>query len=66
MKSVSDLYAPVSGRVVAVNGGLKDAPEDVNSDPYDKGWMIEIQANDKAEVDELMDATAYTAHVAAQ
>ena len=66
VKSVSDLYAPVSGRVVAVNGGLKDAPEDVNGDPYGKGWMIEIEANDKAEVEELMDATAYTAHVAAQ
>ena len=66
VKSVSDLYAPVSGRVVAVNGGLKDAPEDVNGDPYGKGWMIEIEANDKAEVAELMDAAAYTAHVAAQ
>jgi glycine cleavage system H protein len=66
VKSVSDLYAPVSGKVVAVNGGLKDAPEDVNADPYGKGWMIEVEANDKAEVDELMDATAYTAHVAAQ
>lgn len=66
VKSVSDLYAPVSGKVIAINGGLKDAPEDVNSDPYGKGWMIEIQANDKAEVDELLDATAYTAHVAAQ
>ena len=66
VKSVSDLYAPVSGRVVAVNAGLKDSPEDVNGDPYGKGWMIELEANDKAEVDELMDATAYTAHVAAQ
>lgn len=66
VKSVSDLYAPVSGRVVAVNGGLKDAPEDVNADPYGKGWMIEVEANDKAEIDELMDVTAYTAHVAAQ
>ena len=66
VKSVSDLYAPVSGRVVAVNGGLKDAPEDVNADPYGKGWMIDIEPNDKSEIDELLDATAYTAHVAAQ
>jgi glycine cleavage system H protein len=66
VKSVSDLYAPVSGRVVAINSALKDAPEDVNGDPYGKGWMIEVEANDKAEVDELMDATAYTAHLAAQ
>jgi glycine cleavage system H protein len=66
VKSVSDLYAPVSGRVVAINAALKDSPEDVNGDPYGKGWMIEVEANDKAELDELMDATAYTAHVAAQ
>ncbi|HUS27944.1 MAG TPA: glycine cleavage system protein GcvH [Kofleriaceae bacterium] len=66
VKSVSDLYAPVSGRVVSINAALKDSPEDVNGDPYGKGWMIELEANDKAEVDELMDATAYTAHVAAQ
>ena len=66
VKSVSDLYAPVSGRVVSINAALKDSPEDVNSDPYNKGWMIELEANDKAEVDELMDQAAYTAHVAAQ
>lgn len=66
VKSVSDLYAPVSGRVVSINPALKDSPEDVNGDPYGKGWMIELEANDRAEVDELMDATAYTAHVAAQ
>src|SRR5512143_308079 len=58
VKSVSDLYAPVSGRVTAVNAALKDAPEDVNGEPYGKGWMIELEANDKAEVEELMDATA--------
>ena len=66
VKSVSDLYAPVSGKVVAVNTGLKDTPEDVNTEPYGKGCMIEITVNDKSEIDELMDATAYTAHVAAQ
>jgi glycine cleavage system H protein len=66
VKSVSDLYAPVSGRVVAINPTLKDSPELVNSEPYGKGWMIELEANDKTELDELMPADAYTKHVAAQ
>jgi glycine cleavage system H protein len=66
VKSVSDLYAPVSGKVVAVNTALAEAPEDVNADPYGKGWMIELEASNKADVDGLLDATAYTAHVAAQ
>jgi len=66
VKSVSDLYAPVSGRVIAINAALKDSPEDVNSDPYGKGWMIEVAPNDKQELDELMSAEAYAAHVAAQ
>ena len=66
VKSVSDLYAPVSGRVTAVNAALKDAPESVNSEPYGKGWMIDIEPNDKSEIDELLDAAAYTQHVAAQ
>ena len=66
VKSVSDLYAPVSGKVVAVNASLKDSPEQVNATPYDGGWMIEIEAPDKSEVDELMAADAYGKHVAAQ
>ncbi len=66
VKSVSDLYAPVTGKVVAVNAKLKDAPEDVNADPYGKGWMIDIEPTDKSEVDALMNADAYTKHVAAQ
>ena len=66
VKSVSDLYAPVSGRVVSVNAALKDAPESVNTEPYGKGWMIDIEPNDKTEIDELLDAAAYTQHVAAQ
>jgi len=66
VKSVSDLYAPVSGRVVGINAALKDSPEEVNADPYGKGWMIDVQPNDKAELDELMTAEAYQAHVAAQ
>jgi glycine cleavage system H protein len=66
VKSVSDLYAPVSGRVVSVNAALKDSPEDVNAEPYGKGWMIEVEPNDKGELDELMTADAYAQHVAAQ
>ncbi len=66
VKSVSDLYAPVSGRVTAVNAGLKDTPEDVNGEPYGKGWMIELEPTEKAEIDELMNADAYSKHVASQ
>jgi glycine cleavage system H protein len=66
VKSVSDLFAPVSGRVTAVNAQLKDSPEDVNGDPYGKGWMIELEPSEKAELDALMTADAYGKHVAAQ
>lgn len=66
VKSVSDLYAPVSGKVVAVNAGLKDAPESVNNEPYGQGWMIDIEPTEKSEIDELLTPEAYTAHVAAQ
>lgn len=66
VKSVSDLYSPVSGRVVATNAALKDSPEDVNAEPYGKGWMLEIEPNDKVELDDLMTADAYAQHVASQ
>ncbi len=66
VKSVSDLYAPVSGKVVAVNAALKDSPELVNGEPYGQGWMIDIEPTEKTEIDELMAADAYTQHVAAQ
>jgi len=66
VKSVSDLYSPVSGRVVAINAALKDSPEDVNAEPYGKGWMLEIEPNDKVELDDLMTADAYAQHVASQ
>ena len=59
VKSVSDLYAPVSGKVAAVNDALKDSPELVNSEPYGGGWMVEIEPSDRAEVDELLTAEAY-------
>lgn len=66
VKSVSDLYAPVSGRVVGINGTLKDSPELVNSEPYGNGWMIEIEPTETSEIGELLAPDAYTAHVAAQ
>jgi glycine cleavage system H protein len=66
VKSVSDLYAPVSGRVTAVNTALKDSPETVNTEPYGGGWMIELEPTDKAEIDELLTPEAYAKHVAAQ
>lgn len=64
VKSVSDLYAPVSGKVVAVNAALRDAPETVNSEPYGTGWMIDIEPTEDAELAELLSAEAYSKHVA--
>ncbi|HEU4730992.1 MAG TPA: glycine cleavage system protein GcvH [Kofleriaceae bacterium] len=66
VKSVSDLYAPVSGKVTAINTALKDNPEHVNSEPYGAGWMIELEPTEKAEIDELLTPDAYSQHVAAQ
>ncbi len=63
-KSVSDLYAPVGGRVVARNDELEARPELVNSDPYGAGWMIEIEVSEVAGLDRLLDAEAYQAHTA--
>jgi glycine cleavage system H protein len=59
VKSVSDLYAPLSGKVTKINGALKDKPELVNDDPYVAGWMIEIEPNDRSELDELLARDAY-------
>jgi glycine cleavage system H protein len=58
-KSVSDLFAPVSGTVVERNEDLDDRPELVNSDPYGHGWMVTIAPSDRAQLDQLLDATAY-------
>ena len=66
VKSVSDLYAPVSGKVTKINTGLKDAPESVNAEPYGKGWMIELEPTEKSELDELMSPEDYTKHVSTQ
>ena len=62
-KSVSDLYAPVSGEVTAVNGALDATPELVNTDPYGEGWMYELTATDAGALDALMDVDAYTAQL---
>jgi glycine cleavage system H protein len=58
-KSVSDIYAPVSGTVVAVNEDLTTTPELVNSDPYGAGWIFRVELSDAAELDTLMDPAAY-------
>ena len=60
-KSVSDLFSPVTGTVVAINSALKDAPEKVNESPYGEGWMVVLEtAGTSAELDGLMDAAAYS------
>ncbi len=64
VKSVSDLYAPVSGRVSKINAALKDSPELVNSDAYGEGWMIELEVTDGSEVEELLTPEAYEQHTA--
>ena len=59
VKTVSDLLAPCSGKVIEINTALADAPEDVNTDPYGKGWMIKIELSDPSEIEKMMDAEAY-------
>jgi len=60
-KSVSDLYAPLSGQIVAVNEALDSAPELVNSDPYGLGWMYDVKLTDKGAAESLLDLEAYRA-----
>lgn len=59
VKSVSELFAPVTGEIVAVNDALSDAPETVNSDPHGDGWMIKVKMDDASEADALMSAEEY-------
>lgn len=59
VKAASDVYAPVSGEVVEINAALADAPEIVNQEPYNGGWMFRMRASDEGELDELMDAEDY-------
>lgn len=62
-KSVSDLYAPVSGEVTAVNGALDATPELVNSDPYGEGWMYELRPSDAGAAEALLDVEGYTSQL---
>jgi len=59
VKSVSEIYAPVSGKIVKVNSKLEDSPEIINESPYDDGWLVELKISDKSEVDSLLDAAEY-------
>jgi glycine cleavage system H protein len=65
-KAVSELFAPLSGKVVEVNDPLADAPETINEDPYEEGWMIVIEPSDRKELEALMDAKTYRAFVEEQ
>ena len=59
VKTVSELYAPISGKVVAINESLSDSPEFVNESPYEKAWMIIVEPSDSSELDELLNANQY-------
>jgi len=59
VKTVADLLAPVSGKVIKINTAINDAPETVNKDPYGEGWLIKIEITDPTQIDKLMDAAAY-------
>lgn len=59
VKAVSELYMPVGGKIVTVNNDLEDAPELVNTEPYDGGWIIELKPSDPGDMDDLMDKDAY-------
>ena len=65
VKTVSDLYAPISGEVLAANGELEEQPELVNDSPYEDGWLIRVRIADDSELDNLLDADAYTAQLPA-
>jgi glycine cleavage system H protein len=59
VKAVSDVVAPLSGEITAVNDGLKDSPEQINEDSYGEGWLVKIKLSDPSETDSLMDAESY-------
>ena len=59
VKAVSDVYAPLSGEIVAVNDAMAEKPELVNEDPYGDGWLVRVRLSDPSEVEQLMDAAAY-------
>ncbi len=61
VKTVSDLFMPVSGKVTDLNEGINDSPDLINKDPYGEGWLIKMEVDDPAQIKELMDAGAYAA-----
>ncbi|HCY76248.1 MAG: glycine cleavage system protein GcvH [Ignavibacterium sp.] len=61
VKTVSDIFAPFSGKIIELNQVIKDSPEVVNSDPYGNGWMLKVEINDAAELNDLLDAPSYQA-----
>ena len=66
VKAASDLYMPMGGEIMAINVALEDSPELINRDPYGDGWMIRFVPTDRSELDDLLDAGAYEASVAAE
>jgi glycine cleavage system H protein len=60
VKAVSDVYAPLSGEVTAVNEAAGESPETINEDPYGEGWLVKVKLSDPSEAEQLMDAAAYT------
>jgi glycine cleavage system H protein len=66
VKAVSDLYSPITGEVLEVNGELEDAPEKVNEECYGSGWLVAFRPASAAELEGLMDSAAYAAHIAAR
>jgi glycine cleavage system H protein len=63
VKSVSEIYSPVTGKVTKVNKDLEDAPETVNESPYDEGWLVEIEVSDKSEIDGLLSSEDYKKNI---
>lgn len=61
VKTVSDIYAPFSGKIIEINKALGDSPESINSDPYGNGWMMKVEISDASELNDLLDAAAYQA-----
>ena len=59
VKSVSEIYAPISGKIISVNEKLEAAPETVNESPYDEGWLVEIESSDEKEIKDLLDPDSY-------
>lgn len=63
VKASSEVFSPVSGKIIEVNEPLLDAPEMINEDPYDEGWMVKVELSDSSELDELMDAAGYVQYI---